>query len=323
MSDNLIVIDADTGVDDALAILMAISRQTRHLANVLAITTVQGNADVDQVCLNTLRVLQVADRLDIPVYGGVDRALTGSNAAISSYYHGKDGFGEVPDPNAPDLSHIQSEHAVVALIRLVNQYQGQITLVCIAPLTNIAVALRIDPAFGKKLRQCIIMGGNTLGKGNITSNAEFNFYQDPEAANVVLRELGCRITMITWELSIEYSLPWDVYDNIFDTQSKRSQFMQQINALAIRNYYSKRQSDNKDRQKFILCDEFAVALALDDRVATAAEEAICSVETNGSFTRGQMITHRQQLNTSSTTVSLVTALDLERCLQLVTAAVTD
>jgi len=82
MSDNLIVIDADPGVDDALAILMAVSRDTRHLANLLAITTVRGNADIDQVCLNTLRVLQVADRLDVSITSGEARRLQKCQAII-------------------------------------------------------------------------------------------------------------------------------------------------------------------------------------------------------------------------------------------------
>jgi len=79
----------------------------------------------------------------------------------------------------------------------------------------------------------------------------------------------------------------------------------------------------KDRQKFILCDALAVALALDERVATATEEEICSVETSGSFTRGQMVIRRHPMSTDSTTVSLVTALDFERCLQLIKDAFTD
>jgi len=84
MSDNLIVIDTDPGVDDALAILMAlaISKHTRHLANLLAITTVRGNADIDQVCLNTLRVLQVADRLDVSITSGEARRLQKCQAII-------------------------------------------------------------------------------------------------------------------------------------------------------------------------------------------------------------------------------------------------
>ncbi|WAR30402.1 URH2-like protein [Mya arenaria] len=166
-----LLIDTDAGVDDAQAILMALKSPD---VDVIGITCVAGNVDAMQVGKNVLRVLQVVNRLDVSV----------------DYYHGSDGLGDVPDPEAPDKSLIQSEHAVNALIRLSKKYKGELSLVCLAPLTNIAMGLRLDPGLGPRLKHW---------KGNITVAAEFNFYFDPEAAYVVLNQLKAPITIVTWE----------------------------------------------------------------------------------------------------------------------------
>lgn len=330
---KLVIVDTDAGVDDAHAILMLLAAsavgngsgcQQRQGVNVLAVTTVRGNVGVDQVCLNVLRTLKVANRLDIPVHRGCDRTLIGTQNVLAVHYHGLDGLGDVPDPDAPDASFMQEENAVLAMIRLVNQFPGQITLLCIGPLTNVAVALRLDPHFGKKLQQCVIMGGNSKGKGNITGTSEFNFYVDPESANVVLTQLRCPITLITWELCLEYAMSWDWYSELSETPTPRGRFLRSIQAQSIANYYAGRQSDDANRQRYITCDEIAAAVVIDDRVCAAAASVVGRVEIDDQRSRGQLVVDwTNQGRRRLTNVNLVTRLNVERYEQLLKAAAVD
>lgn len=154
-----LIIDVDTGVDDAQAVMLALSRPD---IEVVAITCVAGNVDVDQVCLNTLKVLSVCGRLDIPIYKGCNRPMVGEGFQ-ATHYHGLDGLGDAGLDLGVTLDQVQKEHAVSALLKLVHQYPGELTLVALAPLTNIALALKQDPEFGKKLKRVTIMGGNVQG----------------------------------------------------------------------------------------------------------------------------------------------------------------
>ncbi|WAR05439.1 RIHA-like protein [Mya arenaria] len=157
-SRRKLLIDTDAGVDDAQAILMALKCPD---VDVIGITCVAGNADAMQVGKNVLRV----------------------------DYHGSDGFGDVPDPEAPDDSLLESEHAVNALMRLSKKQEG---------------------------------------KGNMTVAAEFNFYFDPEAAYVVLNQLKAPITIVTWETCMEHSIPWEFYSNIRDKGGDVCNFLSKI-----------------------------------------------------------------------------------------------
>lgn len=144
-----VILDTDAGVDDAQGI--AITLNNDHLVEVVAITTCQGNVDVKQVNANVTRVLEKTGKLGIPLYSGATCSLVGGRLS-ACYYHGEDGLGDVPDPSPTDPK-IETEHAVQALLRLVDGNKGEITLLCFAPLTNIALAIRLDPDFGKKIEK--------------------------------------------------------------------------------------------------------------------------------------------------------------------------
>ncbi|XP_002735234.1 uncharacterized protein LOC100372874 [Saccoglossus kowalevskii] len=161
---TLMVVDCDAGIDDAQAIMMALAQP--HI-EVLAITCVVGNQhDVRQICRNVLRILKVCGKLDkIPVYKGAETTLLHrTNAIDSSHFHGVDGLGDKPDPEAPDDSHIDSKNGILALIDLVKNHPGEITVVALGPLTNLALAARVDSDFSKNIKEVSIMGGNTESK---------------------------------------------------------------------------------------------------------------------------------------------------------------
>jgi pyrimidine-specific ribonucleoside hydrolase len=189
-----VVLDVDTGVDDACAILLA----ARHPGlDLRAVTCVAGNADVDQVVRNTLVVLRAAGRSDVPVARGAERPLL-EPARPARHVHGEDGMGDLGRPPAdrtPD-----PRHAVVALRELLLDAAAArrpVTLVPLAPMTNVALLLRTFPEAAAGLRRIVFMGGSGA-TGNATAAAEFNVRHDPEAAAIVLdaaTTLGVPVTM--------------------------------------------------------------------------------------------------------------------------------
>jgi pyrimidine-specific ribonucleoside hydrolase len=189
-----IVLDVDTGVDDACALLLA----ARHPGlDLRAVTCVAGNASLDQVVANTLLVLETAGRTDVPVAGGARRPLL-EPAREARHVHGDDGMGDLglpPSTRAPD-----PRHAVEVLHAVLTDAAGRgepVTLVPLAPMTNIALLLRMYPDAARGLARIVFMGGAAL-VGNATAAAEFNVWHDPEAAAVVLdaaAELGIPVTM--------------------------------------------------------------------------------------------------------------------------------
>ncbi len=192
-----VVLDVDTGVDDACALLLAALHPALDLR---AVTCVGGNAAVDAVVANTLTALDAAGRADVPVARGADRPLL-EDAVDARHVHGQDGMGDLdwarserePDPR----------HAVELLRDVLHEAAAhgddarRVTLVPLAPLTNIALLLRTYPSVAKGIREIIFMGG-AAEAGNATASAEFNVFHDPEAAAVVLdacADLDIPVTM--------------------------------------------------------------------------------------------------------------------------------
>lgn len=154
-------------------------------------------------------------------------------------FFGSDGFGDVPDPDPPSQEEIQKEHAVSALIRLVHQYPNEIIIVALGPLTNLALAMRIDPAFKKTVKQIVWVGGSIAGVGNMSPGLEFNAYFDPAANFVCFNQSGPLITMSPWEVSFiksQISVYWrkNVLGKINSPQVK---FLNAIEEKSLENPY--------------------------------------------------------------------------------------
>ena len=187
-----VIIDTDPGIDDALALILALRSPE---LSVEAITTVSGNVHVDLSVRNTFRTLDaVAPGGFPPVARGCDRPLKRSPVAAEQV-HGGDGLGGISrlvdgdgNPRYPDPTPSPVDrHGVDVILDLVQRYPGEITLVTLGPLTNIATALEQNAQAMRGLREIIIMGGSLDGRGNVTEFAEFNFYSDPHAAERVVR----------------------------------------------------------------------------------------------------------------------------------------
>lgn len=183
-----IILDCDPGHDDAIAILVAAAHPELDL---LAITTVGGNADLEKTTLNALKVCEIAGIRDVSVAQGAGLPLVRKRETAPEI-HGDSGM-DGPVLPQPTLQ-ASGEHAVDLIIRKLLQSDGDITLIATGPLTNVAMAMRRDPAILPKIKELVVMGGGTFG--NWTPAAEFNIWADAEAAKVVF-ESGVPLTMIT------------------------------------------------------------------------------------------------------------------------------
>jgi inosine-uridine nucleoside N-ribohydrolase len=183
-----VIVDSDPGLDDALAIGLAVARPELDL---LAVTTVGGNADVRHCTENALRLLDAYGRGDIPVAEGATGPLVG-DVVRATEIHGESGIGTTR--LEPAAASARPEGAVALMAQLLRDSPEPVAIIPIGPLTNIALLLRLHPELAERIAHLSIMGGS-IGEGNTTASAEFNIYADPEAADVVFRS-GVPITMI-------------------------------------------------------------------------------------------------------------------------------
>lgn len=276
------IIDSDTGIDDAMAILMALEAHKRKAIEVLAITAVNGNTTEPDAERNILRTLDAAGCGDIPVYRGAEEALVIPYPSVE-HYHGLDGFNDVEFATTPDIGRIHTEPAWEAISRLTKEHPKEITLVAIGPLTNVAIAMKADPGLAERLGEIFIMGGNIEGFGNVTEAAEFNFHADPESAFTVLRLTRCPTTIAPWELSYKYNhvdFGWrnEVLGKL-DTPAAKL-----INACEEVWFRNWPWGDN-----WILCDQLAMVAALSSKSVLKSSQHVASVELRGELTRGMMV----------------------------------
>ncbi|ALC88993.1 nucleoside hydrolase [Bacillus sp. FJAT-18017] len=197
-----VILDVDTGIDDAMAIIYAARAKEIEL---LGLTTCFGNTSVEETTRNTLQLLELLGREDIPVSMGADtpwkRAPLKEKAV---HIHGEDGMGNHSLP----LPKIEAtgKHAVDVIIENVLWYPGEVTLIFVGSLTNLALAIEKEPAIIEKVRRVVVMGGAATVKGNITPHAEANIYTDPEAADFVFQS-GVPVTMVGLDVTMQTLLP--------------------------------------------------------------------------------------------------------------------
>ncbi|HEY1495641.1 MAG TPA: nucleoside hydrolase, partial [Candidatus Solibacter sp.] len=183
-----VILDTDPGVDDALAILLALRSPELQVE---AITPVAGNVPLEFTLPNALKLVEIAGRTDVPVAGGARHPLV-RQLITASHVHGNNGLAgvEFPEPKIKPVA----ESAPEMIRKIVKANPGEISIVAVGPLTNVALALRDDPDLAAKIKSIVIMGGSLSG-GNVTPAAEFNLYVDPEAARIVF-DAGVPLTMV-------------------------------------------------------------------------------------------------------------------------------
>jgi inosine-uridine nucleoside N-ribohydrolase len=189
MTRRKIIIDTDPGIDDAMAIFYALASPE---LDVIGLTTIFGNAATDLCTTNALRLLEIAERTDVPVARGAQNPLAMQYRGAADFVHGTDGQGDVFDPLPTSVCDPRT--AAQFLIDTVMAAPGEVTLVPLGPLTNVALAMSLEPAFASSLAGMVLMGGNAFCSGNASPAAEANILNDPEAADVVFGA-DCPIVM--------------------------------------------------------------------------------------------------------------------------------
>lgn len=300
-----VILDMDPGIDDALAILLAVRSPE---LKVEAITTVSGNVHVDKASLNALKILELAEVKDICVARGMDRPLI-RELETAEYIHGEDGLGNIDLP-APKLS-LHPKHAVDLLIERASSAPGEITLVTTGPLTNVAMAVLKEPKIVGWIREVILMGGafavTPYGYGNVTPAAEFNIWCDPEAARIVFHS-GLPIVAVGLDVTNNPSacLRKDHLKELSSAGTAISKFITQV----FRFYLTRTQ-----RGRMELHDPVAVAVAI-DKSLVATKRLFVDVETRGEVTRGQTIADRRPWSKMRTNANVCCKIDGERFLSL-------
>ena len=271
------LIDTDTASDDAVALVMAMQAPDVQIE---AITVVAGNVPVDQGVQNALYTVELCGKA-VPVYRGMPAPLT-RPLETGQFAHGQDGMGDIGLPLSGRKP--ASRNAIQALCETIRRFSGEITLVALGPLTNLAVALRLDPSLASAVSECIIMGGTGRGPGNITPVAEFNFWVDPEAARIVF-ESGLPIKMVGWDVTRRHGAfsPQDLAAlRAVDTPLAR--FCVDIQQAMARFVLTR-----TGHPDFDLPDPMAMAIALDPSVATRSEYCFVAIETVSALCRGQSV----------------------------------
>jgi purine nucleosidase len=303
-----LVIDTDPGVDDAHALMLAAAHPD---AKIEAVTTVAGNVSLDLTTANACTVLDALG-VDAPVFAGAPRSLMGEDVDASDV-HGSDGLGNTHFPAS--TRSVEAQHAALALVRLANDSPGELDLVTLAPLTNVALAVSLDPELPHKYRSLTIMGGAIRGMGNtIHPSAEFNVYTDPEAARIVLRAWPDS-TLVSWETCMEHALDEGKVDELLGIQSERAEFFRKISAHTfafIENVLG--------FKRLISSDALAMAVAIEPGMLLKTERRFVDVELAGAHTRGQTTVDWFNRTQQEPNVTLAIDIDRTRWADLMTAA---
>lgn len=288
-----LLIDTDPGVDDALALLMAFA-DARH--DVVGLTVAAGNVGLVHTTGNALKLCEVAGREDVPVFAGAADPLV-YPAEDAAHVHGRDGFGDVGLP--PATRALEAEHAALAILRLSHQYAGELLLVALGPLTNIALALKLDPTLPQRIKRFVVMGGAINGHGNITPVAEFNIAFDPEAAHLVF-SMFPHTEVADWEATIAHGLLHRDVEQWLAADTAKARFYELISRQ------TRLWSEDSRGEYWYAADALAMAWVLQPEGATRVEQRPLAVELAGTRSRGATVVDwNRQTGASDNTTLLI------------------
>lgn len=274
MSKTFWIIDTDAGVDDCQALILAL---TSPEIEVLAITTVSGNVNLPQVIKNTAEAIRISNK-PVPFYIGAERPLI-SKLISAENIHGSDGLNNYWQSHSPsNLPIPDQKSAVQAIIDLSKQYINNINIVTIGPLTNLALAVALDPDLPSRFNRVVVMGGAVHANGNRSVVAEFNIWCDPEASYMVLERFPL-IEMVPWETCIDpdHQFSLEFLHNYKSGQSPAGDFINKITKL------------HEGRSSVFFCDPVTLCICIDPEIVLKSTTTDCHIELNGSITRGMTV----------------------------------
>ncbi len=303
MTPRRVILDVDTGIDDAIAIALAVHHPEVQLE---AVVTVAGNVGVDLTTRNTLRVLEWLGASSVPTYVGADGPLCGA-VREASHWHGQDGLGGA---RLPAPSRTANGDGVQYLRERILAEPGELTLVCTAPLTNLALALQQDARIVENVAEVVLMGGVIKPPGNVTPVAEFNIYADPEAAKIVFDQ-PWKLTMVGLDVTNRVTFTRDERDALSSNAGQTAILLREV---------TRHPFDTLGLNSLALHDPLALALAIQPDLVTTMRQDV-EVEILGTHTRGQTVVDlRRGANAPTRNTLVCTDIDVERAKSFILGA---
>ena len=282
-----LLIDVDTGIDDAFGLLYACACDQVRL---LGVSTVAGNVDLAKATRNTRAVLALAGRAEIPVWPGSARSLL-RHARDASEVHGGTGLGHAILPDPPqDPAPL---NAIDRIVACAHEHRGDLVLAATGPLTNVAMALMREPALPGLLKRFVLMGGAYREGGNVTPAAEFNIWHDPEAARIVFRAFGEPGAAPLVAVGLDVTRQTRLLPGHLDALAQRCAGARHGPALttflrdAARHYFDFIEA-REGQRFFTMHDPLAMAAAIDPSLIETCAVAV-EIETSGEMTDGMTV----------------------------------
>jgi len=303
-------IDTDTASDDAVALILALKSPT---TNVIGISIVAGNVPIElgvQAALYTIEMCEV----EVPVHVGATKPLVRSFSSAQNV-HGTDGMGDI---GLKLSGRIPTSHdAVRQIIETFRSAKGEIDLVTLGPLTNIALALSIAPEFAKWVRRCIIMGGTGVLPGNVTVASEFNVWADPESARIVF-DSELPLEMVGWDVSVADAVISDELASEFSELSNLGKF-----AMSIQRQVREFCRTETKLDGFDLPDPITMSVAIDSSMSISEIRKYVRVHLGDGDTRGQTIVDHLEVLGKAQNCRVVLRVDRKRFVAMIRDALVD
>jgi inosine-uridine nucleoside N-ribohydrolase len=276
-----VIIDTDPGIDDAMAILLALNSPE---LKVEALTVVPGNVNAAQGLENALKIVSLAGRCDVLVAGGAQHPLN-QKLITAEFWHGKNGLAGMELPASKCKA--DARFGPDLIIEMAHRYPHELTLIPVGPLTNIALAVSKDPSIASLVRNIVIMGGSISG-GNVNGAAEANIYNDPEAAQIVFNA-GWMVTMIGSDVGERTLMTRKYLAELQTNHGPQSDFVAKL-----ADFYLTR-SEKSGYTGAAMYDPLAAGAVIDPSLVTLKDMHV-DVETKGEFTRGETVANRMGSN---------------------------
>ncbi|KAG5896290.1 hypothetical protein JTB14_008846 [Gonioctena quinquepunctata] len=275
-----IIVDVDAGTDDYMALLILLNADKNKELKIEAIVCSMGNTSLENVVINVVRLLEIVGRTDIPVYKGAKYQLILPTNEIKKF-HGEDGFGDLNLHDTPDISIVKDKPAAVAVHEIISNNPAEISLICVGPLTNLALAIKLYDDIADKIKDVWIMGGNHTAVGNVSCAAEYNFFVDPEAAYMVLECLKCPIMVLPWEPCLKPLISWEWRNEVLGNATPELALL----AKAEESVYK-----GSKYKHWLPCDAFLAFCYLNPGSSIKKNTLHhATVELHGTHTRGQVV----------------------------------
>ncbi len=276
-----VFVDCDPGIDDAVALAYLAARPE---VKIVGVGAVFGNNAVDVTAQNALRLLNLYGRPDVPVAVGAARPLV-QEPKLAGHVHGGNGLGDVelPEPTRAPVP----ESAAGLLVRLVRENPGEIDVLAVGPLTNLALALGLEPRLPELVRRLVVMGGAVEAPGNVSSHAEANIANDPEAAEAVFAA-GFDTDLVALDVTMKTVAPGTWLDRLKEVPGERAR-----HTSAFLDFYADFYKGVFGVRQCAMHDPLAAAVLVDPHLVTSAFDAPIRVELTGGLTRGMTVADRR------------------------------